>query len=110
MLPFASDKAKLLAKNFYKNSNLDGLYISSLAFPFRANMKQHVSVTPKTVKKVITNLHSSKGSGPDCFPVLVLKNLAQGISQKGKRLCIFYELGNKMQCGVWETQLQIWIQ
>ena len=26
------------------------------------------------VKKVITNLDSSKSSGPDCFPVLVLKN------------------------------------
>ena len=26
------------------------------------------------VKKVITNLDSSKASGPDCIPVVVLKN------------------------------------
>ena len=26
------------------------------------------------VKKVMTNLDSSKASGPDCFPVVVLKN------------------------------------
>ena len=26
------------------------------------------------VKQVITNLDSSKASGPDCMPVLVLKN------------------------------------
>ena len=32
------------------------------------------SVTPKMVKKVITNLYLSKGSGPDCIPVVVLEN------------------------------------
>ena len=26
------------------------------------------------IKKVITNLDSSKASGPDCIPVVVLKN------------------------------------
>ena len=30
--------------------------------------------TPKVVKKVITNLDLSKASGPDCIPVVVLKN------------------------------------
>ena len=38
-------------------------------------MKLHnISVTPKMVKKVIMNLDLSKGSGPDCIPVIVLKN------------------------------------
>ena len=38
-------------------------------------MKLHtVSITPKMVKQVITNLNSPKGSGPDCIPVVVLKN------------------------------------
>ena len=37
-------------------------------------MKLHISVTPKIVEKVITNLYLSKGSGPDCIPVVVLKN------------------------------------
>ena len=44
-------------------------------FPSRTNLKLHnISVTPKMVKKVITNLHSSKASGPGCIPVVVLKN------------------------------------
>ena len=32
----------------------------------------NISVTPKTVKKAIMNLDSSKPSGPDCIPVVVL--------------------------------------
>ena len=32
------------------------------------------------VKKVITNLHSSKKSGPDCIPVAVLKNCKPELS------------------------------
>ena len=75
MLSPASDKAKLFAKNFSKNSNLDDSGISLPVFPSRTNLKLHnISVTPKMVKKVITNLDSSKASGPDCIPVVVLKN------------------------------------
>ena len=33
-----------------------------------------ISVTPKSVKKVITNLNSPKVCRPDCTPVVVLKN------------------------------------
>ena len=44
-----------------KNSNLDDWGISLPAFPSRNNLKLHnFSVTPKMVKKVITNLNSSK--------------------------------------------------
>ena len=32
------------------------------------------------VRKVITNPHSSKSSGPDCIPVLVLKNCEPELS------------------------------
>ena len=32
------------------------------------------------VKKVITNLDSSKASGPDCIPVVILKNCEPEIS------------------------------
>ena len=53
MLPSASDKAKLFAKNFSKNSNLDETCISLPVFPSRSNLKLHnSSVTPKMVKKV----------------------------------------------------------
>ena len=61
----ASDKAKLFAKIFSKNSNLDVSGISLLAFPSRTNLKLHdIYVTPKMVK-VIMNLDSSKVSSPD---------------------------------------------
>ena len=73
MLSLASDKAKLFAKNFFKNSNLDDSGISLPIFPSRTNLKLHnISVTPKMVKKVVMNLDLSKASGPDCIPVVVL--------------------------------------
>ena len=75
VLSSASDKVKLFAKNFSKNSNLDDSGISLPVFPSRTNLKLHnISITPKMVKKVIMNLDSSKASGPDCIPVVVLKN------------------------------------
>ena len=65
----------MFAKNVSINSNFDDLGISISVFPTRTNLKLHnVSVTTKMVKKVITNLDSSKVSGPDCTPVMVLKN------------------------------------
>ena len=39
-----------------------------------------ISITSKLVKKVITNLYSSKASGPDCIPVVVLKNFEPELS------------------------------
>ena len=81
MLSSASDKAKLFAKNFSKNSNLDNSGISLPVFPSRTNMKLHnISVTPKMVKKVITNIDSSKASGLDCITVVVLKNCEPELS------------------------------
>ena len=75
VLSSASDKAKLFPKNFSKNSNLDDSGISLPVFPSRTNLKLHnIFITPKMVRKVITNLDSSKVSGPDCIPVVVLKN------------------------------------
>ena len=72
---------KLFAKNFSKNSNLDDFVISLPVFPSRTNLKLHnISITPKMVKKVITKLDSSKVSGPDCIPVVVLKNCEPELS------------------------------
>ena len=81
VLSSASDKTKLFAKNFSKNSNLDDSGISLPVFPSRTNLKLHnISITPKMVKKVITNLDLSKASGPDCIPVVVLKNCEPELS------------------------------
>ena len=75
VLSSASDKAKLFAENFSKNSNLDDSGISLPVFPSRTNLKLHnIFVTPKMVKKVIMNLDLPKPSGPDCIPVVVLRN------------------------------------
>ena len=65
VLSFASDKTKLSAKNFSKNSNLEGSGISLPVFASRTNLK-----LPKIVKKIITKFHSLKVSHPDCIPEL----------------------------------------
>ena len=81
MLSSAFDKTKGFAENFSKNSNLDDSGISLPVFPSRTNLKLHnISITPKMVKKVIMNLDSSKASGPDCIPVVVLKNCEPELS------------------------------
>ena len=90
VLSNASDKAKLFAENFSKNSNLGDSGISLPVFPSKTNLKLHnIFVTPKMVKKVIMNLHLSKTSGPDCIPVGVLKNSEPELSY------ILAELFNK---------------
>ena len=85
-----SNKAKLFAENLCKNSNLDDSGIPLPVFPSRTNLTLHnISVTPKMVKKVIINLGLSKTSGPDCIPVVVLKNCEPELSY------ILAELFNK---------------
>ena len=81
MLSSASDKTKLFAESFSKNSSLDDSVITLPVFPFRTNLKLHnISVTPKLVKKAIINLNLSKASGPDYIPVVVLKNCEPELS------------------------------
>ena len=81
VLSSASDKAKLFAKNFSENSNLDDSGISLPVFPSRTNLKLHnIFISPKMVKKVIMNLDSSRASGPDCIQVVVLKNYESQLS------------------------------
>ena len=89
VLSSASDKAKLFAKNFSENWNLEDSGISLPAFPCGTNLKhRNISVTPKMVKKVMTNLDSRKASGPDCISVVVVKNY------KPKLLYILAEVFN----------------
>ena len=63
------------------NSNIYDSGISLLLFPSTTNLKLHnISVIPKMVRKVVMNLDLSKASGPDCIPVMVLKNCELEIS------------------------------
>ena len=58
VLSSTSDKTKLFAGNFSKNSNLDDAGISLPIFSSGTNLKLHITfVTPRMVKKVITNLY-----------------------------------------------------
>ena len=85
----ASDKAKLFAENFSKNFNLDDSGIALPVFPSRTDLKLHnISVTPKMFKNIM-NLDLSNLSGPDCIPVVVLKNC------EPERSYILAELFNK---------------
>ena len=81
MLSSASDKAKVFTEYFTRNSNLDDSGISLPAFPSRTNLKMHNNLlTTKMVKKIITNLDSSKMPDPDCIPMVVLRKCEPELS------------------------------
>ena len=75
MLSIESDKGKLFVEIFSKNSNFYDLGVALPALPSRTNLKLHnIPLTPKFVKKVISDLYSSKAFGPDRDTFVVLKN------------------------------------
>ena len=88
MLSSASEKSKLFAENVSRNSYLDDSGISLFVFHSRTKLKLHnIWVTPKMVKKVIRNLDLSKGFGPDCITVVVLKDCKAVLSFILAELC-----------------------
>ena len=68
--------------------------ISLPVVPFRINLRQHIAVNPKMVKKVKINLDSSKASGPDCVSVVVLKNCEPELSHLLTELFNMYLKGS----------------
>ena len=81
VLSSASDKAKLFTKNFSEKPNLGDSDISLPVFLSRTNLKLYnISITLRMAKKLITNLDSSHVPGPDCIPVVVLKNCESELS------------------------------
>ena len=56
VLSSSSDKVKLFATNYSKNSNLEDLRISLPTFSSTTNLRLQISVTSKMGKKVIMNL------------------------------------------------------
>ena len=88
MLSSASEKSKLFAENVSRNSYLDDSGIFLFVFHSRNKLKLHnIWVTPKMVKKVIRNLDLSKGFGPDCITVVVLKDCKAVLSFILAELC-----------------------
>ena len=81
MLSSRSDKAKSFSKSYSNNSNLEDSGISLPVFSSRINLKLHnISVTSRTINKVVTNLDSSNASGTDYIPVVVLENCESQLS------------------------------
>ena len=66
----------LIKQNYLLKTFLRTLILITLVY-----LKLHnISITPKMVEKATTNLNSSKVSGPDCIPVVVLKNCEPELS------------------------------
>lgn len=61
---------KLFAGILSEYCNLVDSGSSLPAFPSTTNLKLNISVNPKTIKKIITGLESSKVSSPDCIVIL----------------------------------------
>ena len=107
VLPSTSGKAKLFTKKLSRNSNLDdsGIYLhSSLS---RTNLKLHNTfVTLKVVKKIKMNLDSSKASGPECIPLVILQNCEPELSYN---LADFFYMCLKESCSpdCWKVSLVV---
>ena len=106
----ASDKTKLCAKNFSVNSDLDDSGISLPVFHCRTNLKLHnISVTAKMVRKALMNLDLSKTSGPDCIPVVVLRNcepeLSYILAELFNKSLVFQTVGRFRQWSLYLTIL-----
>ena len=76
VLSSASDKAKLFAENFSKNSNLDDSGTSLPVFPSLTNLKLHnISVTPKMVKGCVRYIFARLFLSLNESPCQIRKNV-----------------------------------
>ena len=87
------------------------VYISLPVPPSRTNLKLHnISITPKMVKKVITNLDSSKASGPNCIPVKVPKNCGPELSYILAQLfSVFKNVGERSAAKNYRPVSLLWL-
>ena len=75
------DKANLFASNFASNSTLEERGHPLPEFPSRTDsLLGNITVTVKDIATRIRNLDSTKATGPDDIPVIVLKNICPEIS------------------------------
>ena len=90
------DKARLFAKMFSSNSNLDDSGDSLPDCPILTNIKiSNLNITSLEVTKFIRKLETSKAVGPDQIPVVVLKHLAPELkSYLGRWVGIYFAIKN----------------
>ena len=75
------DKAELFAKNFASNSNLNDKGHALPDYPSKTDKSLNsFTVSAKEVAKLIKALDSTKATGPDSIPVVVLKNISPELS------------------------------
>ena len=99
-------KQNCLLQSFSRTKTLKSQVVSLHIFPSRTNLKLNISITPKMVKKVTTNLDSSKASGLDFTPVVFLKNLEPELSYI---LAEFFNMCLKESCfpDSWKVSLVV---
>ena len=74
VLTSAKDKAELFAQLFAINSNIDDSNATLPDFPKRTESNlSNINFTVSDVSKIIAGLDSSKASGPDGIPTIVLQ-------------------------------------
>ena len=74
VLTYASNETRLFADNIFKNSGFDDSCTSLPPVPSVTNLKLHnISLIPRLVKNIITNLDSSRESGFNCILVVAVK-------------------------------------
>ena len=81
VLSSSVDKSNLFAKNFSSNSNLDDLGHPLPDYPSKTDSSlSNFTVSAKEVASLISGLDSTKATGPDNIPVMVLKNISPELS------------------------------
>ena len=70
----------LIKQNCLLKTFLRTLILMTQLSLYLFSLLELISITPKMVKKVTMNLDLSKASGPDCIPVVVLKNCEPELS------------------------------
>ena len=99
----SSEKAKLFAANFASNSTLDDQGHTLPDFPQLTDKQLNkFSVTAKEIGKLVKGLDSTKATGPDGIPVVVLKNISPYLSPIPRTV----DLWNKLPVNCFPMDLQ----
>ena len=75
-----SSKANLFASTFNSNSNLDDQESQPPLYPTATLAMSPIKFFTRKVRKALLQLNTSKSSGPDGIPAIVLKSCAPGLA------------------------------
>ena len=91
-----SSKANLFASTFASSSNLDDQDFQPPLYPISTITMSSIKFSTRKVRKVLLQLNTSKSSGPDGIPAIVLTSCAPELApvlnklfQLSYNLCIF---------------------